>query len=112
MVNYSPQLVSALETILPTHYELICDSKTVKPCITWQETNNYADVGRDKTVYSWIEYQIKIWAGNRESVAVEKAVLVDEALSELGFERTSTYELLANNEICKIMNYRIHGIEY
>jgi len=111
MVNYSPQLVSALSTILPTHYELICDSKTVKPCITWRETNNYADVGRDITRYSWIEYQVKIWTTDIK-VASEKAVLIDDTLRPLGFERTSTNELVIDNQICKIMTYRIHGIEY
>lgn len=111
MIDYSKHLVAALETVLPTHYELICDSNTDKPCITWREINNYADVGRDITRYSWIEYQVKIWT-TQASIAAQKAVLIDAVLSPLGFERTSCNELSVDNQICKIMNYRIHGIEY
>ena len=42
MINYHTQLVSALNTVLPTHYELALTSDTQTPCISYQERNNYA----------------------------------------------------------------------
>lgn len=75
------------------------------------ESNNYDDIGRDKVRYSYIEYTIKIWTTDIK-IASQKAVLVDDALKPLGFERTSSNELTYNNQICKILIYRAHGIEY
>lgn len=111
MIDYSTQLVQALSTVLPTHYELICDSSTKKPCITYQEYNNYDDVGWDKTRYSYIEYMVKIWSTDI-SVIMSKAVEIDNVLKPLGFERLSSNELIIDNQICKMLIYRCHGIEY
>lgn len=52
----SKDLVSALSTILPTHYELALTSKTKTPCISYMELNNIeTDVG-DTLGYSRITY--------------------------------------------------------
>lgn len=34
MINYHSQLVAALKTVLPTHYELTLTSGTETPCIS------------------------------------------------------------------------------
>ena len=41
MMDYHKQLVSALNTVLPTHYEMALTSKTQAPCISYMEQNNY-----------------------------------------------------------------------
>ena len=35
MINYHRELVKALNTILPTHYEMTLTSKTKTPCISY-----------------------------------------------------------------------------
>ena len=40
MINYHSNLVSALESILPTHYEMALTSKTTTPCLSYMELTN------------------------------------------------------------------------
>lgn len=112
MIDYGKQLVSALETVLPTHYEMALTSKTATPCISWMETNNYASVNGDTLGYSVITYQIKLW-GNDIAVINENALKVDEVLRPLGFKRLSSGELYDNNStmIQKIMTYECLALE-
>jgi len=42
MVDFNTQLVSALETVLPTYYEMALTSEAKVPCISYMETNNYS----------------------------------------------------------------------
>ena len=41
MINYHKELVSALNTVLPTHYEMTLHSGLETPCISYMELNNY-----------------------------------------------------------------------
>ena len=64
MVDFHANLVAALETILPTHYELFLHSGLTTPCISYMElTNNDEETG-DTLGYSSISYQVKVW-GNK-----------------------------------------------
>ena len=47
MVDFHTNMVAALNTILPTHYELHLHKGTQTPCISYQERNNYVDVNGD-----------------------------------------------------------------
>ena len=59
MINYHEELVKTLESILPTHYEMVLHSGLNTPCISYMELNNY-DVNTGDTVgYSRITYQVK-----------------------------------------------------
>lgn len=40
MTDNHKEIREALNKILPTHYELIINSKTETPCITYLELNN------------------------------------------------------------------------
>ena len=61
MINYDVEIVSALKTVLPTHYELALTSKTATPCISYQERDN-ADIETGDTIgYSRISYTVKVW---------------------------------------------------
>ena len=106
MINYHIELVKALETVLPTHYEMILTSKTQTPCISYMETNNYVSSTGDTLGYSYITYQVKVW-GNSIIELNDYAQQIDAVLRPIGFKRTSTGELFDNNSsmIQKIMTY-------
>ena len=113
MINYHQMLVTALKTILPTHYEMTLTSKTKTPCISYMELNNYAtDVG-DTLGYSIISYQVKVW-GTDISDLQHYAQLIDAVLRPLGFSRVSSGELADRNSsmIQKIMTYEATALEH
>ena len=60
MIDYHYELVNALKTILPTHYEMTLTSKTTTPCISYMEINNYVSINGETLGYSRIAYQIKV----------------------------------------------------
>lgn len=112
MVDYNREFVSALETVLPTHYELALTSKTKTPCISYQERNNYVQVNGDTLGYSKVSFTVKIWA-NKIADIMRYAVDVDAALRPIGFIRTSSNELYDMNStmIQKIMTYEATFLE-
>lgn len=106
MIDYHKQLVAALSTILPTHYEMNLHRGLATPCISYMEMNNYdADIG-DTVGYSWINYQVKIW-GNDIATLQTYAVEVDKVLRPLGFKRISSGEIYDKNStmIQKVLTY-------
>ena len=112
MIDYHKELVSVLNTVLPTHYELTLTSGTKTPCISYQERNNYdADVG-DTLGYSRINYTVKIWAKEIEAIQFY-AKEVDKVLRPLGFKRVSSNELhdINSTMIQKILNYECLALE-
>lgn len=112
MINYHTELVKALKTVLPTHYELVLHSGLSTPCISYQEGNNYDTTTGETFGYSKIVYTIKIWANDIKTIQ-KYMPLVDKALRPLGFKRTASNELGDKNSsmIQKIMTYQADGIE-
>lgn len=114
MIDYGKQLVSALKTVLPTHYEMTLTSKTATPCISWQETNNYqsTEVIGATLGYSYLTYTVKVWA-NDIAVIQKYALEVDNVLRPLGFKRIASGELYDNNStmIQKILTYEVLASE-
>ena len=106
MIDYHSELVSALNTVLPTHYELALTSNTATPCISYQERNNYDTDTGDTFGYSRISYTVKVWA-NDIAVIQENVKKVDKVLRKLGFKRTSSNELHdpQSTMIQKILTY-------
>ena len=106
MINYDTQFVSALRTVLPTHYELALTSKTQTPCISYQESNNYSSAIGDTLGYSYITYTVKLW-GHDIGELKEYSVRVDAVLRPLGFKRIASGELHDPNStmIQKILTY-------
>ena len=112
MIDYNKQVVSALETVLPTHYELALTSKTETPCISYQERNNYiAETGNTRG-YSMISFTVKVWANNIADI-MRYAGEVDTAMRTIGFKRTSSNELYDINStmIQKILTYEALALE-
>lgn len=112
MIDYHKDLVSALNAVLPCHYEMALTSKTKTPCISYMEINNYVAEAGDTLEYSRVTYQIKVW-GNDISIIQKYAVKVDKALKPLGFKRISSGELYDNNStmIQKILTYEALALE-
>lgn len=112
MVDYHKQLVSALETVLPTHYEMRVHSGLATPCISYMEINNYMEETGDTLGYSRITYQVKVW-GNNVADLQHYSCAIDSALRPLGFKRTSTNELYDNEStmIQKILTYEAKALE-
>lgn len=106
MLDYHSELVKALKTVLPTHYEMILTANTKTPCISYLELNNYVSSSGDTLGYSWIRFQVKVW-GNDIKEIQKYALQVDDALRPLGFKRTSTGELYDRETtmIQKIMTF-------
>ena len=112
MINYHSKIVSALNNILPTHYEMALTKDTKTPCISYMESNNYvAEYGSNLT-YSRITYQVKIWSNSIAEIQGYVAE-VDNVMRELGFKRISSGELYDNNStmIQKILTYEALGLE-
>lgn len=112
MVDYHGSLISALNTVLPTHYEMTLTSKTETPCISYMETNNYVSAPGDTLGYSYITYQVKVWA-NDIVIIQQYAQEVDKVLRPLGFKRIASGELYdnASSMIQKIMTYEALAYE-
>lgn len=106
MINYHENLVSALNKVLPTHYEMALTSKTQTPCISYMELNNYTSASGDTLGYSRIVYQVKVWANDIGTIQ-RYALEIDNALRPLGWVRISSGELYDNQStmIQKILTY-------
>ena len=113
MINYHDELVSALEKVLPTHYELALTKDTQVPCISYQERNNYVEVNGDTLGYSHISYTIKVWGRFYDMDAMQQAVLnIDAVLRPLGFKRISANELYQEPILQKILVYECLALEH
>lgn len=112
MINYYDEMISALKTILPTHYEMVLHSGLETPCISYMELNNYASDNGDTIGYSRITYQVKVWSNNIAEIQ-EYALKIDEVLRPLGFKRIASNELFDNQSsmIQKILTYEALGLE-
>lgn len=114
MIDYHKQLVSALNSVLPTHYEMALTTQTKTPCISYMEINNYSvtDTLGANRGYSRITYQVKVWA-NDIGVLQENALKIDDVLRPLGFKRISSGELHDNNSMMmqKILTYECLALE-
>lgn len=112
MINYHEQIVSTLNTILPTHYELLLHRGLATPCISYMELNNTDEEQGDTLGYSRIQYQIKVWS-NKIDELQRYALEIDKALRKLGFSRTNCNELQDRESTMmqKIMTYEAKALE-
>lgn len=112
MIDYTKELVAALNTILPTYHELRLTKGTKTPCISYQERNNSVDTNGDTLGYSRISYTVKVW-GNDIAVLNKYAMDIDKLLRPLGFKRVSVNELYDINStmIQKILTFEALALE-
>ena len=112
MINYHAELVRALSSVLPTHYEMTLTAGTKTPCISYMETNNYVSTNGDTLGYSIVVYQVKVW-GTKIADLQEYALKIDDVLRPIGFKRTSSGELYDRNSAMmqKILTYEAMALE-
>lgn len=112
MIDYHKQLVTALNTVLPTYYEMTLTSKTGTPCISYMEVNNYVTDTGDTLGYSQLSYQVKVWGTNLADLQ-NYAMQIDNVLRPLGWRRISSGELYDRESamIQKIMTFEALGLE-
>lgn len=112
MIDYHKDLVTALNRILPTHYEMVLHSGLATPCISYMELNNYSESSGETVGYSRITYQVKVW-GNDLAEIQGYALRIDAVLRTIGFKRISSGELYDNNSsmMQKILTYEALALE-
>lgn len=112
MIDFDTELVAALNTVLPTHDELVLHSGIPTPCISYQESNNYDTETGDTLGYSRIAYTVKVWSKDKAELK-KYMLLVDKALRPLGFKRTNANELGDKNSLMrqKILTYEANASE-
>lgn len=112
MIDFNTNIVEALKTILPTHYELKLSSGTKTPCISYQERSNAATDTGDTLGYSRISYTIKVWGNDLEQLN-NYAKQIDNKLRPMGWKRTGANELHSyqSSLIQKILTYEALALE-
>lgn len=112
MIDYHPSIKTALETVLPTHYESELKSGMKTPCISYMENNNYTSQNGDTLEYSVISYTVKVW-GNHIADLQRYSIVIDAVMRPLGFKRVSSGELYDNNSTMKqkILTYEGLALE-
>lgn len=112
MIDYHKELVSALNSVLPTHYEMALTAGTETPCISYQERNNYVSTSGDTLGYSRIIYTVKVWANDIADIQ-KYSLMIDDVLRPIGFKRTSTNELYDVNStmIQKVLTFEALAYE-
>ena len=68
MIDYDKELVAALSTILPTHYEMNLYRGLPTPCISYQERSNVQQESGDTLGYSRLSYTIKVWSKSAKEI--------------------------------------------
>lgn len=112
MIDFTPEIVAALKTILPTHYELKLSSGIQLPCISYQERSNIAQETGETIGYSRISYTVKVWGNDLEQLNLY-AKQIDDVLRPMGWKRTGAQELysLQSVVIQKILTYEALALE-
>lgn len=112
MIDYHKELVSALNSVLPTHYEMALTAGTETPCISFQERNNYVSTSGDTLGYSRIIYTVKVWANDVADIQ-KYSLMIDDVLRPIGFKRTSANELYDVNStmIQKVLTFEALALE-
>ena len=106
MISYKETLKAQLDTLgLPVLYELMVDSDTTTPCITYMEQSDTAHYEADNLRYSYKTFRIKLW-GDDLAVLTPYSLELDKLMFALGFTRINYNELWYNEKICMIFDYR------
>lgn len=112
MIDYHKTLVNALNSVLPTHYEMTLTSQTPTPCISYMELDNSMADSGDTLGYSRLQYQVKVWATKIDTIQ-KYALEIDKVLRPLGWVRVSSNELHDNQSsmIQKILTFEALALE-
>ena len=107
MININQEIVTQLNKVLPSYYELFLDGHETVPCITYQIISNTEERKGNLNGYSRITIRVKLWDTTIEGLCTN-SVKLDDKLAELGhFERYSVSEMTDGDLICWIFDYSI-----
>lgn len=110
MVDYAPELVSGLKTVLPTWADPV-DKRTELPCITWMETDRRDLHAVNGMQYSTIAIRVRVWTESRRTMQ-DYADKAETALRKMGWSVTGCGELTANGRYCKILSCQAIGQDF
>lgn len=108
MVDYAPELVSGLKSILPTFAEPVEASGTPVPCITYLETNRRDLQAVNGLQYSEIQVRVRVWADGRRDMQ-QYADSAETVLRSMGWTIIGGGELSANGRFCKVLTCSATG---
>ena len=109
MTIWDKELVSLLDSILPTYAENT-DEPVDVPCITYRLSSDARLQEGDDIRYSRPIYQIKLYVKDLDD-ADKCLTKIDEELFKARFFRESFNVLLVNNLRVYVMNYSAHTVE-
>lgn len=110
MLNYKSELVEALNTILPTHYEMFVETGIKTPCITYIELSNVAEQEGDTLRYSRLGFRIQI-CGTINDDLFQYIEPLDQLMFSLGFKRKSYNEIIDNPIVQLVFTYEALALE-
>lgn len=111
MIDYAPELVNGLKTVLPTYAEPVEASGTPIPCITYAETNRRDIHAVNGMQYTGIQVRIRVWTANRRDL-VQYSDRAETVLRQMGWSITGGGELAANGRFCKVITCEATGQEH
>lgn len=109
MISFKTDVVSELNKILPTHYELLISSPAI-PCITYMESENKDTQVGDSIGYSRVIYTIKLWGSDLKQLEPYK-LEIGNCMRKLGYTRISYNELWYDDKISMIMRFEGFAFE-
>jgi len=111
MIDYAPDLVKELKTVLPTYAEPVEASGTPVPCITYAETNRRDLHAVNGMQYTEIQVRVRVWTTSRKGLN-QYADEAETVLRRMGWSVIGGGELAANGRFCRIITCEATGQEH
>ena len=111
MIDYAPELVKELKTVLPTYAEPVEASGTPVPCITYVETDRRDLHAVNGLQYSDIQVRVRVWTTTRADMS-RYADEAETVLRRMGWSVIGGGELATNGRFCRIITCTATGKEH
>lgn len=111
MIDYAPELVKGLKTVLPTYAEPVEASGTPVPCITYAETGRRDLHAVNGMQYTEIQVRVRIWTTSRKDLS-RYTDGAETVLRRMGWSLTGGGELSANGRFCRVITCEATGQEH
>lgn len=111
MIDYAPDLVKGLKTVLPTYAEPVEAGGTPVPCITYAETDRRDLHAVNGMQYTDIQVRVRVWTTTRADMS-RYADEAETVLRRMGWSVIGGGELAANGRFCRIIICESTGLEH
>lgn len=108
MIDYAPELVKGLKTVLPTYAEPVEVSKTPVPCITYAETDRRDLHAVNGMQVTGIQVRIRVWTNSIKDLC-RYADGTETVLRRMGWSITGGGDLAANGRFCRVITCEATG---